>query len=316
MALRSTNPVMKSVRELEGNQSGQQQQGAPWGQNQGPYQGYNQQQGYEQFAGAHAGFSQGAMNYGQEQMRQEFQGYSDRPIPTQERAITIDDVVVKTGITLAVIVAFSVASFFLGANFPALQLPFIVVGSLGSLITVLVATFGKKMNSKVVTLVYAGLEGTALGTFSFLLAGIAVGDVSAASLIFSAIAGTIGVFVGMLVVYRSGAIRVTPKFTRFILAALGGVIAVILANVVISLFTGNYDIFGLYAGGPVAIIFSLFCIVLAAVNFLIDFDQADKAVRAGIPASYAWGIALGLAVTLVWLYTEILRLLAMLAARD
>ena len=172
------------------------------------------------------------------------------------------------------------------------------------------------MNSKVVTLLYGFFEGMGLGAFSFVLAGVGVGGVSAASLIFSAVAGTIGVFLGMLIVYRSGAIRVTPKFTRFILAAMMGIIAVILVNVVLSLVTGKTDAFGLYAGGPIAIIFSLICIAIAALNFLIDFDQADKAVRSGIPASYAWGIALGLAVTLVWLYTEILRLLSMVAARD
>lgn len=321
MAFRSTNPVMKTVRELENNQA-RQQQGPQGGYAQSPQQGYSQQQGYNQqpgygqFADAQRGFSQGAMNYGQQQLRQEFQAYSPQPIPTQERAITIDDIVVKTGIVLAVIIASAVVSFILAAKVPFAAVPLVLVGSLASLVVVLVATFGKKMNSKVVTLLYGFFEGMGLGAFSFVLAGVGVGGVSAASLIFSAVAGTIGVFLGMLIVYRSGAIRVTPKFTRFILAAMMGIIAVILVNVVLSLVTGKTDAFGLYAGGPIAIIFSLICIAIAALNFLIDFDQADKAVRSGIPASYAWGIALGLAVTLVWLYTEILRLLSMVAARD
>ena len=68
--------------------------------------------------------------------------------------------------------------------------------------------------------------------------------------------------------------------------------------------------FPLRDGGMLSIIFSLVCIGLAAFSFLIDFDQADRLVRAGAPAQYAWGVALGLAVTLVWLYTEILRLLS------
>ena len=68
--------------------------------------------------------------------------------------------------------------------------------------------------------------------------------------------------------------------------------------------------FGLRTGGPIAIIFSLVCIGLAAFSFLIDFDAADQAIRAGVPAKYSWQIAFGLTVTLVWLYTEILRLLS------
>lgn len=303
MALRSTNPVMKTVRELEDRQS-RQQQGPQGGYAQGPQQGYYQQQG----------FQQGSVGYGQ-QPRQEFQGYSSQPLPTQERAITIDDIVVKTGIVLAVIIASSVVSFFL-AKLTLVAVPLVIVGSIGSLVTVLIATFGRKMNSKTVTILYSLFEGMWLGAFSCIFANVSFGDTSAASLIFSAIAGTIGVFVGMLIVYRSGAIRVTPKFTRFVLAVMMGIMAVIFVNIVLGLVTGKNDVFGIYSGGPVAIIFALICIAVAGVNFLIDFDQADQAVRAGIPASYAWGVALGLAVTLVWLYTEILRLLAIFSSRD
>lgn len=88
-----------------------------------------------------------------------------------------------------------------------------------------------------------------------------------------------------------------------------GILAVIIVNQLISLILKTPDYFGLYHG-PVAIIFSLICIALAASSFLSDFDSADQAVRSGMPASYAWGIALGLTVTLVWLYTEILRFLS------
>ena len=80
-----------------------------------------------------------------------------------------------------------------------------------------------------------------------------------------------------------------------------------LANFVGAIF---FDFNPLRDGGPLAIIFSLVCIVLAALSFLTDFDQADRLIRAGAPAKQAWGVALGLAVTLVWLYTEILRLLS------
>ena len=90
-------------------------------------------------------------------------------------------------------------------------------------------------------------------------------------------------------------------------AAIIGVLVLAVGNLLLALFGIGSP---LRDGGPIAIIFSLVCIALAAFSFLLDFDQADKLVRAGAPANYAWGVALGLAVTLVWLYVEILRLLS------
>ena len=106
---------------------------------------------------------------------------------------------------------------------------------------------------------------------------------------------------------KTGAIRVTPKFTRFITAAIIGVAVLALGNFLLAIFTPMNP---LRDGGTLAIVFSLVCIVLAALSFLQDFDEADKLIRAGAPSQMAWGIALGLTVTLVWLYTEILRLLS------
>jgi len=84
-----------------------------------------------------------------------------------------------------------------------------------------------------------------------------------------------------------------------------------LLNGLLAIFgVGGGEGFGLRSGGPLAIGFSLLCIALAAFSFLIDFDAADQMVRAGVPSKAGWGIALGLTVTLVWLYLEILRLLS------
>ena len=125
------------------------------------------------------------------------------------------------------------------------------------------------------------------------------------------ILGTLGVFIGMLVVYKTGAIRVTPKFTRMLVAGMVGVVVLMLGNLVLGMFgVGHGEGLGLRSGGPLAIIFSLVCIGLAAFSFLIDFDAADQMIRAGAPEKAGWGIALGLTVTLVWLYIEILRLLS------
>ncbi len=135
-----------------------------------------------------------------------------------------------------------------------------------------------------------------------------VSGTSAGALIGQAVLGTFGVFFGMLLVYKVGAIRVTPRFTRMLFAGLIGVIVLMVGNLIMSLFTGGAGI--LRDGGPIAIIFSLICIALAAFSFLVDFDAADRLIRAGAPDRAAWGVALGLTVTLVWLYVEILRLLS------
>ncbi len=229
------------------------------------------------------------------------------------RPLTIDDVVTKTGITLAVLSAVAVVSYFMVEANQALASMFTFVGAFGGLAVVLIATFARKQDNPAIVLTYAALEGLFLGAISFLLANFSVSSTSAGAMIGQAIMGTLGVFVGMLVVYKTGAIRVTPKFTRMMVAGMFGVLALMLGNLVLGMFgVGHGEGLGLRSGGPLAIIFSLVCIGLAAFSFLIDFDAADQMIRAGAPEKAAWGIALGLTVTLVWLYIEILRLLSYL----
>jgi uncharacterized YccA/Bax inhibitor family protein len=264
--------------------------------------------------GGYAQFGTGAAGAGAQAYRQGYQtdpyvAYPDQRQAGVARPLTIDDVVTKTGITLAVLSAVAVVSYFLVSANLALAMPFTLVGGLGGLVLVLVATFGRKQDSPAIVLSYSALEGLFLGAVSFLLTNIGVSNSNAGSLIAQAVLGTIGVFVGMLVVYKTGAIRVTPKFTRMVVAGLFGVLVLMLGNFVISLF-GTHDGGPLRNGGTLAIIFSLVCIGLAAFSFLIDFDAADQMIRAGAPEKAAWGIALGLTVTLVWLYLEILRLLS------
>jgi uncharacterized YccA/Bax inhibitor family protein len=228
------------------------------------------------------------------------------------RPLTIDDVVTKTGITLALLSAVAVVSYFFTATHLALALPLAMFAALAGFILIMVATFTRRQDSPVLVLSYAALEGVFLGTFSFVLSHFTVGGrashVNAGGLIAEAILGTIGVFAGMLFVYKTGAIRVTPKFTRMVIAGIIGVVVLAIGNMIMSFFT--HDAGPLRNGGPIAIAFSLLCIGLAAFSFLIDFDAADQMIRAGAPEKAAWGIALALTVTLVWLYLEILRLLS------
>ncbi|MHA2788540.1 Bax inhibitor-1/YccA family protein [Corynebacterium sp. S7] len=276
--MRSTNPVLSNL---------------PASQQQGGY-GY-QQQSYG--------------NY------QSYQGYQpQQQAAASERPMTVDDVVTKTGATLGVIIVFALANFIIAATGNVgLTMLLTVVGGIGGFITVLVHSFGKKYGSRTVTLIYAAFEGLFVGGLSLLLSGWTIGNENAGMMIGQAILGTVGVFIGMLFVYKTGAIRVTPRFTRILTGALIGVVVLSLGNLIGALFF-NFNI--LRDGGPISIIFSLVCIVLAAVSFLNDFDVADQLIRTGAPSKMAWGVALGLAVTLVWLYTEILRLLSYFTNRN
>jgi uncharacterized YccA/Bax inhibitor family protein len=264
--------------------------------------------------GGYAQFGTGASGYGAQQVQAQpyTTQYPDRQAGVS-RPLTIDDVVTKTGITLGVLTIVAVISYFLvaqsGAPYYPLAMPFTLIGALGGLALVLIATFGRKQDSPVLVLSYAALEGLFLGAISFVIAQVYThGGVG---LLAQAIVGTLGVFFGMLVVYKTGAIRVTPKFTRMVVAGLFGVLALMLLNLVLAVFHVNGgEGLGLRSPGLIGYAFSLLCIALAAFSFLIDFDAADQMIRAGAPEKAGWGIALGLTVTLVWLYLEILRLLS------
>jgi len=186
---------------------------------------------------------------------------------TTTRYMTMDDVVTKTGVTFLVTVLAASAVWSLpGTTGWALAIPAILVG----LVLGLVISF-KQIANPAATLAYAAVEGVFLGAVSE-----AFNDYFGKGIVMQAVIGTFGVFAGMLVVYKTGAIRVTPKFTRWMIGALVGLVV----------------------------------IGVAAFSLLLDFDMADEAIRRGAPAKFAWYIAFGLLVTVVWLYLEILRLLS------
>ncbi|MGW5311631.1 Bax inhibitor-1/YccA family protein [Nocardia thailandica] len=265
---------------------------------------------YANFGTGAAGAGQFGNQYGQQQYGQYGQQPYQQPYQPAPatRTMTIDDVVTKTGITLAVLTVAAIISYALSYNSPGLAPLFVIGGGLVGLVLVLVASFGNKMDNPAIVLSYAAFEGLFLGALSLMFTDVTFGGVGGSALIGQAVLGTFGVFAGMLVVYKTGAIRVTPRFTRMLLGAMVGVVVLALGNLIASFFTDGG--FGLRDGGALAIVFSLVCIAIAAFSFLLDFDAADQLIRAGAPAKAAWGVALGLTVTLVWLYVEILRLLS------
>ena len=216
-----------------------------------------------------------------------------------ERPLTMDDVVTKTAITGAVALAAGVLTALSGMYW--LVLPAFIVGFVISLIVIF-----KQSSNPGLVLAYSAAMGVALGGITGVLESIPNFE----GIGFQAVIGTAGVFVGMLVVYKTGAVRVTPKFTKWLMGAMFGVVILMLVNLVASFFTTGG--LGLRDGSPLAYLFSIVCIGVAAFSLLLDFDMADRAVRDGAPAKFAWYIAFGLMTTLVWLYIEILRLLSYL----
>jgi uncharacterized YccA/Bax inhibitor family protein len=223
---------------------------------------------------------------------------------TTTRYMTMDDVVTKTGVSFLVMVIAAAAVWSLpGTTGWGIALPAVLV----AFVLGLVIAF-KQIAHPAATLSYAALYGAALGAISEAFNLIYPGIVT------QAVIGTFGVFAGMLVVYKTGAVRVTPKFTRWLIGAMIGVLVLIVVNLIASFFTPGG--LGLRDGGPLAIVFSLVVIAIAAFSLLLDFDMADEAIRRGAPAKFAWYIAFGLLVTVVWLYLEILRLLSYLQSSE
>ncbi|MGW4842950.1 Bax inhibitor-1/YccA family protein [Nocardia brasiliensis] len=264
--------------------------------------------GYANFGSGVAGAGQMGQQFGNQygQQYQQPQPYQQAPAGT--RAMTIDDVVTKTAITLGVLALSAIVSCGLTNANTSLAPLFVIGGGLIGLVLVLIASFANKMDNPVLVLSYAVFEGLFVGALSFMFTNVEFGGVGGSALIAQAVLGTFGVFAGMLVVYKTGAIRVTPRFTRMIVGAMIGVLVLALGNLVASFFISGG--LGLRDGGPLAIVFSLVVIAIAAFSFLLDFDAADQLIRAQAPEKAAWGVALGLTVTLVWLYVEILRLLS------
>jgi uncharacterized YccA/Bax inhibitor family protein len=224
--------------------------------------------------------------------------------PAQTGRMTYDDVVVRTGILFAILLTTAAATWFL---LPAALLFPVAIGSmLLGLGVGLVIAFSKVIRPPLM-MVYAGIEGVFLGAISFLFEGFYNG------IIIQAVLATLGAFTAMLFAYKIGAIRATPKFTRFLIIATIGYMVFQLFNLVAVLVFGVPSV---YSMGLLGIAISLFGVGLASLNLILDFDYIDRGVRQGLPQQYAWLAAYGLVVTLVWLYIEMLRVISILRGNN
>jgi uncharacterized YccA/Bax inhibitor family protein len=230
-----------------------------------------------------------------EQLQEMYSAPSATSIDTGR--MTMDDVVVRTGLMFAVLLPLAAVNYWLES--PALTIGGIVVG----LVLGLIVSFKQSTNA-VLILSYAAAEGLFLGGISKVFEDRWNGIVP------QAVLATLAVFAVALFAYKSGRVRVTPKFQRTVFIAMGGYLIFGVVNLVVSLFGGG-GTFGLVQG-PFGIAVGLFAVGLAAAMLILDFDFAEQGVRNGLPERYSWLAAFGLVVTLVWLYIELLRLIAIL----
>lgn len=230
-------------------------------------------------------------------------------------AMTLNGTVNKTGILLLLSVltaAFAwTQSVVTGPDGTAMVAPGVTIyalgGAIGGFILAMVTVFQKTW-SPVTAPLYALVEGFFLGAIS------AVFELKYPGIVFQAVVLTFGTLGALLAAYRSGLIRATENFKLGVVAATGGIALVYLVSMGLRLF--GKDIPLIHESGLVGIGFSLFVVVIAALNLVLDFDFIESGVEAGAPKYMEWYGAFGLMVTLVWLYIEFLRLLAKLQSRD
>ena len=246
-------------------------------------------------------------------------GYGQQPYPTAQpyptnqpypaappmvQPMSLDDVVVKTVTLLAILGAAAAAAWVLVPD-SLVGVAWIGAAVVG-LVLGLIISFSRMANPALV-ITYAVVEGVFVGMVSKAF------DARYNGIVLQAVVATFGVFFLMAMLYKMRAIRATPKFVRGLVAAMAGVFAVMLINLVLALFGVNT---GLRDGSPLAIGFSLVCIVIASLSFILSFHEVEEGVRMGLPQRYSWTAAFGILVSLVWLYLEVLRLLSYFQGDD
>lgn len=227
-----------------------------------------------------------------------------------DSAMTLNGTVNKTGLLLLLTVitaAFAWNQIQFTPEGPVGAMPYVLGGALGGLVLALITVF-KKEWAPVTAPLYAIVEGFFLGAISAMYNHLYEGIVLQAVLL------TFGTLFALLFAYRSGLIRATENFKLGVVAATGGIALVYLASMVLGFFDIRIPM--IHESGIVGIGFSLFVVVIAALNLVLDFDFIETGVEQGAPKYMEWYGAFGLMVTLVWLYLEFLRLLAKLQSRD
>jgi uncharacterized YccA/Bax inhibitor family protein len=218
--------------------------------------------------------------------------------------MTMDDVIVKTGMLFVILLA----GAFVGWQMPGLTFPALFVG-----LGLAFANIFKKQVSPALVLAYGAAEGVFLGGISNLYS-TAFAD-TAPNLVSQAVMGTLIAFGTMLFLYKSGIIKVNGKFKKIFMVAMVSYLVIAVASMIAS-FAGVGGGWGFYGVEGIGLLLCVAGVGLASFSLVMDFELITQTIASGAPEKESWRMAFGLMVTLVWLYLELLRLLAILQGRD
>ncbi|WP_371612406.1 Bax inhibitor-1/YccA family protein [Streptomyces clavifer] len=237
--------------------------------------------------------------------------YGAPQAPARSGAMTIDDVVTRTAMTLGTVVLTAALSWALlpvdEANLGT-SYGIAIGAALVAFVFAMIQSF-KRKPSPATILAYAAFEGVFLGVISS-----AVSTYISPGTVMQAVMGTMCVFAGVLIAYKMRWIRVTRRFYGFVMAAAMGFVLLMMVNLLFSVFGGG-DGLGFRSGG-LGILFGVIGIILGACFLALDFKQVEDGVNYGAPREESWLAAFGLTLTLVWIYLEMLRLLSILNGDD
>ena len=183
------------------------------------------------------------------------------------------------------------------------------IGAIAGFIVGIITIFNKKA-APITVPIYSLCQGLFLGGVSLMYGQMFEG------IVFNAITLTVTILFSLLLAYRSGIIKPTENFKLGLFAAMGGIFLFYIVSFIGSFFGLQFSILDPSNGSMTSILFSLFIVVIASLNLVLDFDFIEEASENGAPKYMEWYGAFGLLVTLVWLYLEILRLLAKMNSRD
>jgi len=231
------------------------------------------------------------------------------PLTNTDRVMTIQGTVNKTALMLLILLLSATWTWnlFFKTGTSSAVMPWVIGGAVAGFIVALVTVF-KKPWAVVTSPIYALLEGLFLGGLS------AIFEAQYPGIVIQAIALTFGTLFSLLLAYKSRLIKVTENFRLGVAAATGGIFLIYLANILLG-FLGIHMPF-IHESGIIGIGFSLFVVVIAALNLVLDFDFIESGAAHGAPKYMEWYAAFGLIVTLIWLYLEMLRLLSKLRSRN